>query len=231
MKKVSVFLLAALFLCFAVVLPGCTNTDNSSPSGQEKPTTEKTFEGITFPSQTFSYDGEPKSIYAENVPNGANTVYTGNGQTEPGIYTVTVTITKDGYKPLTLQATLTVAETLEWLKDMESETILSFAENINSGSGLTGEYTLVILDKAETLQNLTNYTFSDNYDENKVVRGLFVRFDAALETDPDTILFTAYYMFAIEFDSDMQAVEVSTDFDQWAIRPCESNPKILYQFA
>ncbi len=67
-----------------------------------------TFEGAKLESKKFDYDGEPKSLEVEGAPEGTEIVYTGNGQTEPGGYPVTATLTKEFYKTTTLEATLSI---------------------------------------------------------------------------------------------------------------------------
>ena len=87
----------------------------------------QTFEGITLTSQTFFYDGTAKSIYADNIPDGATVSYDGNGQSAPGVYEVQATVTAEGYKTLILKATLTVAGTMQWLKTEYEEDLLAAA--------------------------------------------------------------------------------------------------------
>ncbi len=65
---------------------------------------------ITFDDQSFVYDGTAKSLtISGDLPDGTEVTYTGNGQTEVGVYTVTGTI--DGgnnYEDLVLTATLEI---------------------------------------------------------------------------------------------------------------------------
>lgn len=81
-------------------------------SGQSLSVTVKivyyTFEGAKLESKKFDYDGEPKSLEVEGAPEGTEIVYTGNGQTEPGGYSVTATLMKEFYKTITLEATLSI---------------------------------------------------------------------------------------------------------------------------
>lgn len=192
----------------------------------------QTFEGITLTSQTFFYDGNAKSIYADNIPDGATVSYDGNGQSAPGVYEVQATVTAEGYKTLILKATLTVAGTMQWLKTEYEKDLLAAARKINEGSPYTGEYDCVILGKADTLANLANYSFSEEYDKNAVCGGLFVRYDAKETESSENILYTAYYNYAIEFDRDMKKITVSTAFngDTWELSPIPGNNKILFQY-
>ena len=65
---------------------------------------------ITFSDDSFVYDGTAKSLaILGDLPDGVEVAYTGNGQTEAGVYTVTATI--DGgnnYEDLVLTATLEI---------------------------------------------------------------------------------------------------------------------------
>jgi len=71
-------------------------------------TTELEFEGISFKNATYEYDGTIKKIEVEGLPEEANVVYEDNEATEIGTYYATATISKNGYKTLTLRATLTI---------------------------------------------------------------------------------------------------------------------------
>lgn len=95
MKKFFLALLAVVF-AFAA-LAGCDDGEL------------KEFSGIKFENKEFVYDGEAKSIFVENLPEGAEVTYDNNGKTEVGQYTVTAKIEAEGYKTLTLTALLTIA--------------------------------------------------------------------------------------------------------------------------
>ncbi len=83
--------------------------------------------GVAFASQTFTYDGKPKSLaITGTLPTGVTVSYTiadeagdsqpGNEKTEVGRYTVTATFTGDAanYEPITpLTATLTIVEKVD----------------------------------------------------------------------------------------------------------------------
>lgn len=69
-----------------------------------------TFENIHFADASFPYNGEKHSIFVTNAPGFASITYKGNGQREVGCYTVTATVTAEGYKPLTLTAKLTITQ-------------------------------------------------------------------------------------------------------------------------
>lgn len=73
------------------------------------------FKNITFENKTVIYDGNEHSILITGqLPEGTTVVYTStttgitNKATEVGVYNIVVTITKEGYKTLTLQAVLEI---------------------------------------------------------------------------------------------------------------------------
>jgi|GEM_PF-1248525 len=71
--------------------------------------TGQTFEGLTLANQSVEFDDtEHRLLVAGELPEGANVVYSHNAGTEVGTYNATATITKRGYYPLTLTATLTI---------------------------------------------------------------------------------------------------------------------------
>ena len=68
--------------------------------------------GVTFDGATFVVDGEPKSLeISGKLPDGVEVSYSGNGETEPGVYTVTASFTGDAgnYEPIPdMTATMTI---------------------------------------------------------------------------------------------------------------------------
>ena len=95
MKKI---LLMLLILC-AFTLCSCKNKDNGVD-----------LSGVTFASESFSYDGSIKVIEVKNLPNGLTVSYENNGQRTVGEYEV-VAIIKSGDKEVgRLTATLTIKE-------------------------------------------------------------------------------------------------------------------------
>lgn len=79
--------------------------------------TPLTFEGLAFKSKTVTYDGTAKTIILSGFPDGATVayVYKKNGTKvasaiETGTYRVEATVTKTGYKTVTLIATLSIVE-------------------------------------------------------------------------------------------------------------------------
>lgn len=68
---------------------------------------------ITLNDAAFYYNGEVKSLQIiGEVPNEVSVIYTNNEQIEIGEYNVTVVLMGTGYNTLTLNATLTIKETL-----------------------------------------------------------------------------------------------------------------------
>lgn len=107
MKK-RVLLLATLLLMFVCLglcscqfqLPGLTpGTQGGNQNAN-----------IKFENATVTYDGTPKSLVATGMPEGTVVTYTGNDQTDAGVYTVTATFTMPaGYNPVDPKtATLTI---------------------------------------------------------------------------------------------------------------------------
>lgn len=76
------------------------------------------FSDISFTSQTYTYDGNPKTIEVTGLPIGAQVAYKNNSKTEAGAYTATATITKAYYETLTLTATLTINKAVYDMSDV-----------------------------------------------------------------------------------------------------------------
>ena len=73
----------------------------------------KEFTGITFKDKEFAYDGKWHSIYVEGAPDFATVTYDRqNDQYKEGTYTVTATITAEGYETLVLTAKLIISKKL-----------------------------------------------------------------------------------------------------------------------
>lgn len=79
---------------------------NNTRSSEEK---LKEFEGVTFTSASYVYDGKAHSLMVAGAPTDAAVKYTeANSYIDAGSYIIHATIEKDGYKTLSLQATLTI---------------------------------------------------------------------------------------------------------------------------
>ena len=118
--------------------------------------------------------------------------------------------------------------TLEILGQTYSKEILTQAR-INAGT-LTGNFEVVVLGKEETIIRLQNYIISENFDETKLLRGLFVKFDVTM--GGDEVLFTTYYNFGLQF-SDEQLNDIAfthPDVDEvWLLEVVEGNKTILFE--
>ncbi|WP_192348707.1 MBG domain-containing protein [Algoriphagus sp. Y33] len=65
--------------------------------------------GITFESESFEFDGTPKTLQISGtLPVGTSVEYSNNGRTELGLQEVTATITGNNYKTLILKADLSI---------------------------------------------------------------------------------------------------------------------------
>lgn len=71
---------------------------------------EKEITGVVFSDLTVEYDGTEKTITATNIPQGVTVSYSNNSATQVGVYTATAVLSGEGYKTLTLTATLTITE-------------------------------------------------------------------------------------------------------------------------
>ena len=73
--------------------------------------------GVAFADKTVTYNGKPWSLeIAGKLPTGVSVSYTGNGQTEPGVYLVTATFAGDAenYEPIrAMTAWLTILEKVD----------------------------------------------------------------------------------------------------------------------
>ncbi|WP_413512372.1 MBG domain-containing protein [Myroides odoratus] len=71
-----------------------------------------TIQGLTLPSKSYIYDGNPKALVVEGTPSTDVTItYTNNNQTDVGRYAVTARIESgSNYEPLILTAVLTITK-------------------------------------------------------------------------------------------------------------------------
>ncbi len=103
-KKVLIGgLIVAISLCLLLII---VFNFGQTPGGEE-PLNE--FTGITLESDSVVYDGRSHSLAIQGtLPENTAVTYQNNGQTNAGTYEIGVTLTKEGYKTLTLKATLTI---------------------------------------------------------------------------------------------------------------------------
>ena len=66
------------------------------------------FTGISFENASFTYDGQPHSVYVDGAPDFAVVTYEGNDKVNASIYTVNAHIEAENYNSLDLSATLTI---------------------------------------------------------------------------------------------------------------------------
>lgn len=118
MKKIF-YCLLTLAICFLVgCVPPNNNTNNGSnnntPDEEQKPNEDESlleFSGIEFKDKSIPYDGEEHTIEVSGVPSFANVSYSNEGPyVNVGQYEITVKITADNYKDLTLKAKLNITE-------------------------------------------------------------------------------------------------------------------------
>ena len=147
-------ILCALLCCTLILCVACgkknADTDKTNDHVQNE-TPEDTsqaiaanFENITFANQTVEYDGDIHTITAERIPEGATATYSQNSATDVGTYQASVTITKDGYNPLTLDAVLQVTlPQAQSVVDARARANNSAAINYDFGLTLQGTVTLM----------------------------------------------------------------------------------------
>lgn len=105
MKRCKLILLFILIAVLAVATIALIACDNNPPT----PPADKTITGVTFDNLTVNYDGSEHELTVNGtLPEGASVSYTDNKATNAGTYNATATVTCEGYKTLTLNATLTI---------------------------------------------------------------------------------------------------------------------------
>lgn len=119
--KILAFSLAVMSFGAAAFFCGCSNgggndsdqtqTQGESGGGTQSPSEpqEKEFTGITFSDATYTYDGTERELLINgNLPQGAGVKYTANKAINAGVYKAVAVVSAQGYKTLTLNATLTI---------------------------------------------------------------------------------------------------------------------------
>ena len=114
MKKIISLLLFIFIFSLACCDGADSPTDN--PGNNNNPGTEQPgeptlleFEGITFNDKTVIYDGNEHTIEVSNAPSFASVTYTNQGpHVNVGTYEITALVKAEGYKDLTLKATLII---------------------------------------------------------------------------------------------------------------------------
>ncbi len=107
LKNVKTILCVFLAAIFALGLAACGGS--GSESGEQTGQQLNEFTGVALNDGSFTYDGEEHSLSVSGtIPDGTQVAYENNGQTDAGEYTVTATLTCDGYRTAQLSATLTI---------------------------------------------------------------------------------------------------------------------------
>lgn len=102
-------LFAAFLAVFATLVLFAACSSGEPGGGGDTDSETKTFEGIVLESKEFSYDGEVHFLQLTGtVPQGAKVEWEGNGESLPGVYNVSATVSMQGYETLSLKATLTI---------------------------------------------------------------------------------------------------------------------------
>lgn len=101
---------------------------------------------------------------------------------------------------------------------------------INAGD-MDGNFEIVVLDAQNTYENLQFYLTNPAIDSEKLVAGLFVKFEAILNGE---ILYTAYYNFGLQF-IDEQSTDITFTFsgstEIWLLEVVEGNRTILFEYS
>ena len=98
-RRIIILLCLLLTVGALFSLASCGNTDPE----------DKDITGVVFNDAVVYYDGEEKSLEVTgNIPKGVSVRYTGNKAKVPGEYNFVATLEGEGYKTLTLSATLTI---------------------------------------------------------------------------------------------------------------------------
>lgn len=120
MKKIKLvlcILFATVCVAALAVFAACGNGGDSGSGdgagieqgGGNTDATLKDITGVTLADATYTYDGDVHSLaIAGTLPNGVSVTYQNNNKVDAGTYTVTSTLSGDGYKTLNLTATLTI---------------------------------------------------------------------------------------------------------------------------
>lgn len=87
-RKIKLLLLIIIAVFSMITITACANDDNNNVE-----ITQEYLEGLKFEGKTVNYDGGKHSIFIENVPEGVDVKYIGNGQTFPGEYNLKAILT------------------------------------------------------------------------------------------------------------------------------------------
>lgn len=117
MKKRMIWVVALIFCLSCVLLlsacdekndPGQQSTNAEETKGDDQ-TSKKDITGISFSDLEVIYDGAEHSLAVSGtLPTGVSVTYNNNKATNVGTYNATATLSGEGYKTVTLSATLTI---------------------------------------------------------------------------------------------------------------------------
>ena len=108
--------------------------------GGEEPEIPK-ITGVTFKSATYDYDGTPKKIEVQGLPEGATVTYSpSNEHTDIGTYLIKATVKLNGYQDLELSARLiikdpNVSETAKVTFDTDGATVIEGQTSVTVNKG------------------------------------------------------------------------------------------------
>ena len=145
-KRLSALLLAFV-LCIGMlfVLAACDQGEPELPK----------ITGVTFRSASFEYDGSPKTIEVQGLPEGASVSYApANTYTDPGTYPIKATVKLEGYADLELSARLIIT-------DPEATNIATVNFDLAGATLISGE-TQVTLEKGFSV-NAPNNLVKNGY--------------------------------------------------------------------
>lgn len=110
MKKTIFTTVLVVVMCtiLCACLVACSGNDGGSQQSGSSESGLKNFEGLTFASETVTYDGREHQLTVKNLPTDASVVYTSNKGMDIGEYNATATVSKEGYATKTLSAKLVI---------------------------------------------------------------------------------------------------------------------------
>ena len=123
------------------------------------------------------------------------------------------------------------AVTLEDLIDLYGDDMLAHAEMlIDHNDAIVYEYSCVILNAAQTAEELTHCEISPAIDPQSIARGLFVKCEAKFPDGSE--LFTEYYNYGVEFTAKQPSYYRFThpyNNDAWLLVPVDDYGKVLFE--
>ncbi len=114
--------------------PGENNPGVVEPEDQTPPSTQvkQEFIGLSLNDKTVTYNGNVQSLkLSGTVPQGATVTYKNNEKTDAGEYTVSVTVSKEGYNDFKDTATLKINKAI-----ITDVTLSDISENYNGGESI-----------------------------------------------------------------------------------------------